>query len=164
MIESNGYKLPYLRGLVNNSFQQWLRKIDTLWLIVSYEWPTRLKRTAREYVRFLWHGIWTAMLKKKSTWSDFSWRWGSLWHGNCKAYWMYSEHILDTFGHFIGIIRIGACKRQKRSRPEMEKYGMLFTTKYKQISSRYICDLRISLERYTQCLRTGITIPAGWCS
>ena len=23
----------------------------------------------------------------------------------------YLEHILDTFGHFIGVIRIGACKK-----------------------------------------------------
>ena len=28
-----------------------------------------------------------------------------------RAFVLYLEHILDTFGHFTGVIRIGACKK-----------------------------------------------------
>ena len=34
MFSSNGYVLPRFCGLVNNSFQQLLRKVRTLWLII----------------------------------------------------------------------------------------------------------------------------------
>ena len=37
MFESHGYELSRFLGLVNNSFQQRLHKIHTLWLVISYE-------------------------------------------------------------------------------------------------------------------------------
>ena len=43
---------------------------------------------------------------------------------------LYLELILDTFGLFIGLIRIGACKNKRGADTEMEKYDILFTTKY----------------------------------
>ena len=45
-------------------------------------------------------------------------------------YVLYLEHIINTFGHFIGI-RIGTCKKVKEDQArKRKKYDILFNAKY----------------------------------
>ena len=92
MLELCSYELPRFWGRVKKSFQQWLHKTHPSWLIISYEWPTRLKRVTREYGWLLstWDSVshigkvvkmdkFQLTVKVRSKWSN-------LWHLSRRAY------------------------------------------------------------------------------
>ena len=70
---------------------------------------------------------------------------------------LYLEHILNTFGHFIGIIRIGA----SGPGPEMEKYGILFTTKRTTPPTHIYMRSPSLVVTLHAALENDTTVPAG---
>ena len=73
---------------------------------------------------------------------------------------LYLEHILDTFGHFIGVIRIGACKKIKASKRKNMTFCLLQNTQNLQHMCMRFPILVVTLHA---ALVNGSTVPAG-CS
>ena len=71
---------------------------------------------------------------------------------------LHLEHILNTFGYFIGIIRICACKDKSGPGPETLKYDILFTTKYTKPSAYMHVMSVVTLHA---ALENGSIVTAG---
>ena len=74
----------------------------------------------------------------------------------------YLKQILDTFGHFISIMRIGTLKKVKADQAWKRK-NMTFCLLQNTPNLPHICTRsQILIVTVHAALENGSTIPAGW--